>query len=349
MPRYSTAREDRWLHPSYRKAYCFRYRNGMVYTSVNSVRKATGLVWSQKNRKLAMEILERRIQEEVFGKKIQKSKYVKDLVVRFFNDRVSKLSQATQQRYKRIVKYFLYENWSLDDIQLIRIKILEVVNSMNYNLSYIRKMLSDLKGIFNYAIDLDWMDKNPIITSMLPTIKRQEVRTLTFEHIQKYIEFFFSNNQEPLALIVEFAYLTAMRIQEIIDLKWEDISDRYFIIKGKGDRNRVFPLNPFPRVKEILNRMKELKLSKPGVYQNQQNLARQIKKANVELQKRYPEMHYEKITFHVIRKGAINHWRTIGIDPEVRNMLAGHTREVERNYYLSVPDINLLEQRLSKI
>lgn len=349
MPRYSRAREDRWVHSTYRKAYCFRYRNGMVYTSVNSVRKATGLVWSLKNRRLAMEILERRIQEEVFGKQVYQSQCIKDLIYRFFKDRVSKLSPATQTRYKRIVKYFLYENWNLEDVQLIRLKILEVVNKMAYNPSYIRKMLSDLKGIFNYAIELEWMEKNPITRSMLIPVKKREVRTLTAEHIQKYKEFFLSNRKENMALLIEFAYLTAMRIQEIIDLRWEDVNDRYFVIRGKGGRDRLFPLVPFPRVKEILDKLKFFDASTPGIYKNQQTLAKYLKRANVKLQKEYPEMQFDKITFHVIRKGAINNWRSMGIETEIRNMLAGHTREVERNYYLSVPDIDLIEQRLSKI
>lgn len=348
MPRYCRPSENRWLHPTYRKAYCFRYRNGMVYTSVNSVRKATGLLWSIKNKKLAMEILDKRIREEVFGQRLGSTKYVKDLVQQFFADRVSKLSKATQIRYKRIVKYFLYENWCLDDVQLIRIKILEQVGNMaNYSQNYIRKMLSDLRGIFKYAIELDWMEKNPIVNSMLPTNKKKEVRAITIEHIQKYMEYFVLNGKEYLSRLVEFAYLTAMRIQEIIDLCWEDINERYIIIRGKGGRDRVFPLKPFPRVKEILDRLKALGLSKPCEYRNQQTLAKQLRSANLELQKLYPEMQFEKITFHIIRKGAINHWRSIGIETEERNMLSGHTREVERNYYLAVPDIELIEQRIS--
>ncbi len=350
MPKYSLPRKDCWLHPTYRKAYCFRYRNGMVYTSVNSVRKATGLVWDPKNKKLAMDILEHRINTEVFGKNLMRSKYVQDLLERFFADRVSKLAPATQSRYRRIARYFLYENWPLNDVQLIRTKILERINEMSdYNVNYLRKMLSDIKGIFTYAIELEWIEKNPILNSMLPVVKKKEVRAISLEHIEKYKQYFVAKNKEHLALVIEFAYLTAMRIQEIIDLQWEDINDRYFLIKGKGKRDRIFPLNPFPRVREILYRLKELGMSRPGIYSKQQSLAKQLKNANKTLINIYPEMHFEKITFHIIRKGAINNWRAIGIDTEVRNMLSGHTQEVEKNYYLVAPDIDLLENRLSKI
>lgn len=50
MPRFAKSSEDRWLHPSYRKAYCYRYRNGMVYTCVNSVRQSTGFEWNLKDK-----------------------------------------------------------------------------------------------------------------------------------------------------------------------------------------------------------------------------------------------------------------------------------------------------------
>ncbi|MCX7880266.1 MAG: tyrosine-type recombinase/integrase [Ignavibacteria bacterium] len=350
MPRYAQPRDDRWVHPTYRKAYCFRYRNGMIYTSVNSVRKATGLLWTPKNRKLAMEILEQRIQDEIFQNRVRSGKDIKDLIERFFLDRVSKLAPATQIRYKRIFRYFFYENWSLDNIQEIRIKILERINSMtSYSPNYIRKMLADVKGIFNYAIELEWMDRNPITNSMLPIVKKKEVRAVTEAHIEKYKEYFKEIGKEHMALLIEFAYLTALRIQEIIDLSWDDVTDRYFIIKGKGSRDRIFPLKPFPRVKEILERLKTLGFDKPGVYRYQQLLQRHLKEANKKLAQQLPEMHFEMVTFHVIRKGAINRWRAIGIETEIRNMLSGHTQSIEKDYYLVVPDVYLLENRLSKI
>lgn len=348
MPRYVKNNERRWLHPSYRKAYCYCRENGIVYTVVNSVRKSTGLIWSPQNKKKALIILEQRIQQEVFNVKIYQPKTIMDLVKQFHKDRVIKLDKSTQYKYKRLYKDFFLEDLSLDDVQMIRMKIIERKSKLNLAPSTLRKKLSMLRSIFKYAIELEWMDKNPITPSMLTPVPKKEVKLITSEHIAKIKEYFEEKKRPEMSLIMEFAYLTGMRIQEMIDLQWDDVTDRYFVIKGKGDNQRIFPLKPFPRVKEILDELRKMGYSKPIYYKFQQPVARQLKKAIIELDKRFPEMKFAGITFHVIRKGTINHWRSIGIDTELRNMLAGHTREVERMHYLVVPDIDLLENRLMK-
>ena len=346
MPRYAKARDDRWVHPTYKKAYCYRYRNGLVYTSVNSVRKATGLVWTPRNKKLAMEILEQRIREEVIKIKSPSNKYLSDLIKQFHKDKVMHLSRASILRYKRIYKYFLYEDLPLDDVQLIRMNILKAIETTHLSPNTLRKMLFDLKGIFKYAIELEWMDKNPVVSSMLPVVMKKEIKVVTDEHIDAYKKYFEEQGLKFVGLIIEFDFLTALRIQELIDLKWEDVTPRYFIVKGKGSRDRIFPLTTFPRVAEILNELKEMGFYKPVPYKFQETLAKKLRRANKVLKELYPELKFDGVTFHVIRKGAINNWRRMGIDTEIRNILAGHTSTIERQHYLSVPDIELLESRL---
>ncbi len=320
----------------------------MVYTCVNSVRKATGLEWHPKNKKLAMQILEKRLQEEVFNVKFPTYKTITDLIKQFHQDRVSKLDRSTQLKYLRVYKDFFIEDFSLDDVQLIRMKIIERKNQLNNNLVTIRKKLSMLKTIFNYAVELGWMEKNPIVPSMMPTVQKKEIKIVTDGHIRKIKEYFERKGRKDLSLIVEFVYLTAIRIGEMTKLRWEHVTDRYFVIQGKGSRQRIFPLSPFPRVSEILMELRDIGLEIPGRYKTEQLLERHLKSAVKYLQEQFPEMKFEGITFHVLRKGAINRWRMLGIDQELRNILAGHTREVEKNHYLAVPDIELLETRLMK-
>ena len=349
MPRYSKPREDRWIHPTYKKAYCYRYRNGLVYTSVNSVRKATGLVWTPKNKKQAMEILDQRIREEVIKIKAPSNKYISDLIKQFHKDKIMHLSRSSILRYKRIYRYFLYEDLPLDDVQLIRMNILKAIEKLHLSPSTLKKLLSDLKGIFKYAIELEWMDKNPVVSSMLPVVKKKEIKIVTAEHIEAYKKFFEEDGQVHIGLIIEFDFLTGLRIQELIDLQWEDVTPRYFIVKGKGSRDRIFPLSPFPRVAEILDELKRMGFYKPVPVKYQPTLAKKLRRANRNLNNKYPDLKFDGVTFHVIRKGAINNWRRLGIDTEVRNILAGHTSAIERQHYLSVPDIELLESRIGNI
>jgi hypothetical protein len=57
--------ENRWIHPWYKFAYCYprTMKDGtiLVYTSVDSDRKATGIIWKPANKKHAMKVLEERL------------------------------------------------------------------------------------------------------------------------------------------------------------------------------------------------------------------------------------------------------------------------------------------------
>lgn len=129
MPPYAKNSENRWLHPTYRKAYCYRYQNGLVYTSVNSVRKATGFIWDPKNKKMCMKILNARI-NDYFNKTIPNTqiKFIKDLIIQFHRDKVTKLNPITQKHYKTIYRQFLNFDMPLSEVQAIRAKIIETKN-----------------------------------------------------------------------------------------------------------------------------------------------------------------------------------------------------------------------------
>jgi len=57
--------ENRLIHPWYKFAYCYprTMKDGtvLVYTSVDSDRKATGIIWNTSNKEQAMKVLEERM------------------------------------------------------------------------------------------------------------------------------------------------------------------------------------------------------------------------------------------------------------------------------------------------
>lgn len=343
MPRYVKYSEDRWVHPHYRKAYVFRYRNGMAYTCVNSYRQATGYEFHPKNKKMCMELLDLRLRNA--GNVLKQNvgaHTVKDLISRFHRDKISKLSFRTKKIYIRLYKKYLSVDFNLSDVHNIRDHVLSIRNDENLSNNTLWKNFQQLKKIFDYGIELDWMEKNPITKSMVPAYQNKKVMVCNEDHIKSIISFFLEKSLKQMALSVEFVYLTAIRIQEMIDLQWSDFRSDYFLIKGKGDIDRIFPLEPFPRVKEIISELKVLNQGKPFLWLNQQTPAKSLRLA-------CKKLNYDKITYHIIRKTAINRWRLIGIDTETRNLMAGHTKEVERSFYLTSPDVKYLEMKLSKI
>jgi site-specific recombinase XerD len=346
MPAYAKSGEDRWLHPTYRKAYCFRYQNGMCYTVVNSKRQATGYEFIPKNKKVCMNILEARINEFINHlTPVSQVKTVKDLILQFHRDEVVKLNIKTQLNYKSLYKQFLNFNIPLTKVQEIRNNIIEVKNSLHLANNTIWKRMQRVRKIFEYAVDLEWMEKNPVSKAMVPLYKPKKVVTSSYQNIQLLIEYFVESNLS-MSLMIEFAFITALRIQEIIDIEWTDFNDSILTVRGKGNRNRIIPLHSFPRALEILKELKAIKFrEKPFSWRNQQTPAKNLRKAVLELSKKFPELDWN-ITFHVIRKTTINLWRNAGVPVEVRNLISGHSKDVEKGFYLSAPEIKYLEKEL---
>lgn len=349
MPRFAKSNEERWLHPSYRKAYCFRYRNGMVYTCVNSIRKATGFEWHPRNKKICMEILNQRIHEQLFPAENKKDvKMLSELIMQFHRDKVLKLNDSTVKNYKYIYKQFLNYDLPLSEINEIRDRILLVKNSLKLSSNTIWKRMQRLHKIFEYGVDLEWMEKNPVPKALIPEYKRKEVVICSKEHVEILLEHFNNAGMQNMAFMLEFAFITALRIQEILNIEWEDIDNNILIIKGKGGRKRIIPLLSFPRAKEILLILHKKGLEKPFNWKNQQTPAKYLRNALDVCKESYPEMTWN-ITFHVIRKTTINIWRNAGISSEVRNLIAGHSKDVEKGFYLSSPEIQYLEKELEKL
>ncbi|GAB1372480.1 hypothetical protein MASR1M45_25420 [Candidatus Kapaibacterium sp.] len=349
MPRFAKSSEDRWLHPSYRKAYCYRYRNGMVYTCVNSVRQSTGFEWNLKNKKICMEILDKRINETLFpGKRKDEGKMLLDLIKQFHIDYVSKLNPATQYYYKQIYKEFFDANMPLNDHIAIRERILYVKSNLKLANNTIWKRMQRHSKLFDHAVQLEWMEKNPISKVMIPDYKSKDVVTCTEEQINILINYFNEKERPVMAMMIEFAYITAMRIQELINLEWHDLTENKLIVKGKGQRKRIIPIRSFPRIMEILNLLQSMNLKKPFYWVSQSAPSLFLREAVKKCALVYPNMNWN-VSFHVIRKTTINRWRNAGLPLEVRNQLAGHTKEVEKGFYLSDPEIGYLENELQKL
>ena len=183
---------------------------------------------------------------------------------------------------------------------------------------------------------------------MYPSKSNRRVVVCTDSHIDLIIKDLCEHNQKIVALMVEFATITGMRIQEILDLEWSSFNSKYIIFTGKGDRQRIFPLKPFPRVNDIINELKILSPKKPFDWTRQQLPAGALRDAVRRLEKVYPDMSWT-ITFHVFRKTAINRWRDAGVDIYTRNAIAGHTEDVASKNYLTDVDIEYIEHEFSRV
>ncbi len=110
------------------------------------------------------------------------------------------------------------------------------------------RLISGLKGFFNYLIFEDYRKTNPLELIEAPKLGRKLPDTLAVEEIDELINAIDlgSKQGERNRAILETLYGCGLRVSELTNLK---ISDLYFEegfikVTGKGDKQRLVPIGP---------------------------------------------------------------------------------------------------------
>ena len=110
------------------------------------------------------------------------------------------------------------------------------------------RIISGLKGFFNYLIFEDYRETNPLELIESPKLGRKLPDTLAVEEIDALINAIdlSSKQGERNRAILETLYGCGLRVSELTALR---ISDLYFEegfikVSGKGDKERLVPIGP---------------------------------------------------------------------------------------------------------
>ena len=159
-----------------------------------------------------------------------------DLIVEYHKDTPSHIKLSTIKAYIRFEKYVIspsFGNRYIDDITTIEItrwinNILQNgYNGRIYGESSTRNILLHLSGLFTYAIDHNWLQKNPCHKVKPPkdpnkVIKKQSCEE-NFWEIEEYNQFINTVEDEYKRDLYEFMFLTGLRIGEFCALQWKDV------------------------------------------------------------------------------------------------------------------------------
>ena len=130
------------------------------------------------------------------------------------------------------------------DTTTIKQFIYEVAKSLNARSQ--SRLISGLKGFFNYLIFEDYRKDNPVDTIDSPKIGRKLPDTLSENEINQLISAIdLSHPQgERNRAILEVLYSCGLRVSELTNLKISDLFfDEGFIkVTGKGDKQRFVPI-----------------------------------------------------------------------------------------------------------
>lgn len=121
-------------------------------------------------------------------------------------------------------------------------------NAKNLNARSQSRLISGLKGFFNYLIFEDYRKTNPLELIEPPKLGRKLPDTLALEEIDAMIKAvdLASKQGERNRAILETLYGCGLRVSELTNLK---ISDLYFEegfirVFGKGNKDRLVPISP---------------------------------------------------------------------------------------------------------
>jgi integrase/recombinase XerD len=110
------------------------------------------------------------------------------------------------------------------------------------------RLISALRGFFDYLIFEDYRDTNPVALIESPKIGRKLPDTLSIEEIDTIISAINlgSSQGERNRAIIETLYSCGLRVSELTNLKISDLFfDEGFIkVTGKGNKQRFVPISP---------------------------------------------------------------------------------------------------------
>jgi integrase/recombinase XerD len=132
-------------------------------------------------------------------------------------------------------------------------KLRELVKArriMGASTATIRRDLTAISSVLDYAIGENWVQENPTLTIRHKRMreKREPIRLPTEEDIRAMLE----AAPQRFADAIAFARETGMREEEIFGLTWRQIGSSEITIYGKRNRLRVIPLTR--RARQIIER-----------------------------------------------------------------------------------------------
>lgn len=173
-------------------------------------------------------------------------------------------SKNTLESYERDLKSFA-ENCSAAVVDVTADDIrdyLKFLEGLSFKKTTIARKLSALKQFFNFLIIEKYISKNPCKTIEAPKKDKKIPKFLTDEEVEILANTAAQDNSVKgirLQLILALLYGSGLRVSELVGLLRGNLFKKavgdaeyyYFIIRGKGDKERIVPLNG--KVLDLLN------------------------------------------------------------------------------------------------
>jgi integrase/recombinase XerD len=221
--------------------------------------------------------------------------------------KLRKYSNQTIQTYKKITENFLKSGKSPREY---------ILSKQEYTASTIRTTFFALQFFHRYCLNRELSQDIPLAKKQkkLPTVLNQ-TETKNLLH----------NPQNPKhQLVLRLLYYGGVRLNELINLKWQDLDEERGIInirQGKGNKDRIIFLH-----KKILEKTKEIGMGKTGLILMSARGTKYSKKTIQEIVKQNAKKAniQKNVTPHTLRHSFATHLLENGADIRHIQKLLGH-------------------------
>lgn len=190
--------------------------------------------------------------------------------------------------------------------------------------------ISLLSHIFSYAMRWGMLDRNPCI-GVAKHPEKGRSRYITdqeFEAVKNLAS-------DLIATVMDFAYITALRKGDILNLRLDKITDEgILIIQSKTGAKQLYEWSP--GLREVVRRAQALKRPIRGLYlfctrQGQPYSDTGFKAMWNRVQVKWAAQGGQRFTFHDIRAKALTDAKRLGLDAQ---SLAGHATSAMTEHYI---------------
>lgn len=255
-------------------------------------------------------------------------------------------------------------------------KYLEFLYKNGVATSTMARHISAIKQFFNFLQLENIITENPASLLDHPKIQANIPEILTEKEIEKLLNTAKKNKSNygiQLYTMLELLYATGLRISELVEMKISDIQKKYrsdglytiddfLIINGKGNKERLIPINKTAKdaLIKYINLRESLLNGKKSewlwttmatfskdkkdtkvIFKKDNHIARQIFALNLKQLAIESNINPEKVHPHILRHSFATHILQRGADLRVVQELLGHSDISTTQIYTHIADEKL--------
>lgn len=221
----------------------------------------------------------------------------------------------------------------------------------------VARKISAFKSFFGFLSDEKLITKNPAQSLEMPKLAKNLPKMLSEDEVNKLLDCAHSdasNEGLRLACMVEILYSSGLRVSELVSLELAAIQDShdFLLVKGKGGKERIAPLND--SALEILQKylknrqkspQKDSKWLFPGRFLKKSgkdnHITRQFFNKILKNLASKAGIDQDRVHPHVLRHSFASHLLNRGADLRILQELLGHSDIATTQIYTHIADQKL--------